>query len=125
MDKKILLVDDNPEIIESLRGILTGYSVKTATDGKSALSLAASEPPDVVLLDVNIPEVHGLDVLRKLAGMRNGPIVIMITGDDTKGTVSKALAVGVFSYLIKPLEKHEVLGQVEKAFAFRANQTGS
>lgn len=122
MEKKILLVDDTPEIIESLRGILAGYNVKMAADGKTALEMAASESPDVVLLDVNIPEVHGLDVLRKLAGLRNGPLVIMITGDDTKETVAKALAVGVFSYLIKPLEKHEVLEQVEKAFAFRANQ---
>jgi DNA-binding response OmpR family regulator len=122
MSKRILLVDDNPEIIESLRGILTGYSVKTAADGKTALALAASESPDVVLLDVNIPEIDGLEVLRRLAGLRNGPLVIMITGDDTKETVARVLAVGVFSYLIKPFEKQEVLGQVEKAFAFRAKQ---
>jgi DNA-binding NtrC family response regulator len=119
MDKKILIADDDEETLGALSRMLAGYDVVSAGDGKAALELTVSEKPDILLLDVDMPGLNGLEVLGKVMAMSRKPLVIMITGDASTETVSKALAIGVFSYIIKPFEKDEVLDQVKRAFAFR------
>ena len=118
MGNKILLADDDEEILGALSRILADYDLVSAEDGKTALKLAASEKPAVVLLDVAMPGLDGLQVLRKLREMRHAPAVIMITGDSSEETVKKALSTGVFSYIIKPVEKDQVREQVRRAFQF-------
>ena len=118
MGNKILVADDDEEIRGALSRILADYDLVSAEDGKTALKLAASEKPAVVLLDVAMPGLDGLQVLRKLREMRHAPAVIMITGDSSEETVKKALSTGVFSYIIKPVEKDQVREQVRRAFQF-------
>ncbi|MBI5744716.1 MAG: response regulator [Elusimicrobia bacterium] len=120
MEGKILIADDDEQSLGSLSRILAGYDVFCASDGNTALEMAGSENPDLVLLDVDMPGMNGLEVLKKLAAMRRRPLVIMITGDGSSETVSKAMAQGVFSYMIKPLEREDVLDQVRRALALRA-----
>jgi len=124
MHNKILLVDDNEDVIGALSRTLAGYDLVSAGDGASALALVGSEKPDLVLLDIELPGMSGLEVLEKISVMRKRPLVIMITADGTSETTAKALAAGVFSYIIKPFEAKEALEQVKRALAFRAAAEG-
>ncbi|OGR51451.1 MAG: hypothetical protein A2049_00895 [Elusimicrobia bacterium GWA2_62_23] len=118
MDRKILVADDDDQIIQVVSRVLSGYRLITAKDGDSALALAVSERPDILLLDVAMPGLDGLGVLQKLAALPKRPLVIMITGDETIGTISTAMGMGVFSYITKPFEGEEILSQVKLAAAF-------
>jgi len=118
MDRKILVADDDEQIIQVVSRVLSGYRLITAKDGDSALALAVSERPDILLLDVAMPGLDGLGVLQKLAALPKRPLVIMITGDETIGTISTAMEMGVFSYITKPFEGEEILSQVKLAAAF-------
>ena len=118
MDRKILVADDDEQIIQVVSRVLSGYRLITAKDGDSALALAVSERPDILLLDVAMPGLDGLGVLQKLAALPKRPLVIMITGDETIGTISTAMGMGVFSYITKPFEGEEILSQVKLAAAF-------
>jgi len=118
MDRKILVADDDDQIIQVVSRVLSGYRLITAKDGDSALALAVSERPDILLLDVAMPGLDGLGVLQKLAALPKRPLVIMITGDETIGTISTAMGMGVFSYITKPFEGEEILAQVKLAAAF-------
>ncbi|HAT71711.1 MAG TPA: hypothetical protein DCS63_02715 [Elusimicrobia bacterium] len=115
---KILVADDNEQITESLSKLLKDYDVTLAHDGKSALDIAASWKPDLVLLDVAMPVMSGIEVLGKLMAMPRRPLVIMLTGDESVETVSKAMGIGVFSYITKPLDADLLLDQVRKAAEF-------
>lgn len=79
---RVLVVDDDPEIREILGRFLSGrgYQVDTATDGKEGLELIRQKPPDVVFLDMELPELSGLDVLRKMLVKNIDPLVIGISG---------------------------------------------
>lgn len=115
---KILLVDDSEEILIPLRRLLRSCALFEALDGKTALELAASEKPDLVILDVHLPDMNGVDVMEKLAVTAPGQVVIMLTGDDTIETTGKALAAGAFAYITKPFEAKELLEVVIKALDF-------
>jgi two-component system KDP operon response regulator KdpE len=118
MGYKILIADDDMQITAALARRLSDYSVVVAHDGKAALALAASEKPDIVLLDISMPVMSGIEVLGKLAGLAKKPLVIMLTGDESVDTVSKAMSLGVFSYITKPFEFLEVSDQIRKAVEF-------
>ncbi|MHB0996549.1 MAG: response regulator [Elusimicrobiales bacterium] len=124
MSKKILLADDDEGTIGALSKVLAGYDLVTAMDGTRALELAAAEKPDLVLLDINMPGLNGLEVLKKIKGRDIKPVVIMITGDADEGTVGKALSLGVFAYLIKPFDSDQALEQVRRAFKFLEDSGG-
>lgn len=115
---KILVADDNEQITESVSKLLRDYAVVVAHDGKAALDLAVSGKPDLILLDVAMPVMSGIDVLEKLMAMPRKPLVIMLTGDESVETVSKAVSIGVFSYITKPLDAELLLDQVRKAAEF-------
>lgn len=118
MSVKILIADDNEEILDSVSRVLEGYTVFTAKDGKAAIDLALSKKPDIILLDVSMPGMTGLEVLKLVMAQSAKPIVIMITADETMDTVTSATATGVFSYITKPFDVREILEQVKKAEAF-------
>ena len=118
MSRKILIADDSEQIREVLSRILADYDIIPASDGNAALTLVISEKPDILLLDVVMPGLNGIEVLEKIIAMPHKPLVIMLTVDASIETVSKAMAIGVFSYITKPFETEEVLDQVKKAFAF-------
>ena len=115
---KILLVDDLEDVLAALRRLLKSCDLLEARDGRAALELAASEKPDMVLLDVHLPDMSGVDIMEKLAVLPHKPVVIMLTGDDTVETAGKALAAGAFAYITKPFEAKDLLEQVIKGLEF-------
>lgn len=114
MDKKILVVDDEPQIVELIKSYLTkdGYRVITAADGKRALELARHEQPDLILLDLMLPEITGFDVCRTLRKESNIPI-IMLTARDEETDKIVGLELGADDYVTKPFSPREVLARVQ------------
>lgn len=118
MSGKILIADDDAEITSVLSRTLASYEVEEAGDGKTALAKELSMRPDLMILDIDMPQMSGVEVLEKISKQGRRPLVIMLTGSAAPEVVSKVMALGVFAYIIKPFEKEEVLEQVKRAFDF-------
>lgn len=113
----ILYIEDNPQNMRLVRKILTaaGYSMVEAVDGYSGLSAAADYQPHLILLDINLPDIDGLDVLARLRGeatLAHIP-VIALTANAMPGDRERFLHAGCNGYLSKPLNKAELLAHVE------------
>ncbi len=104
--RKVLVVDDEAPIREVLIEFLTdhGYEAHGAANGKQALSLIESLRPQVVLLDVSMPGISGLEVLESLRGRAPAPAVIMISGHADQDIALKALELGAYDFIQKPLD---------------------
>jgi DNA-binding NtrC family response regulator len=115
--KSILVVDDEKEIRESLRLILqyAKYDVHFAEDGQSALSQVAALPLDLVLLDIKMPGMDGLEVLRRIKEIEADLPVVMISGHGTIETAVEATRMGAYDFLQKPLDKDKLLIVVRNA----------
>lgn len=102
---RILVVDDEPDSVELLQEFLTGkgYEVVTASNGEEALRKVKEERPHLVLLDVRMPGMNGLDVLRKVREFDQEVGVIMVTAVNEEDTGRDALKLGAFDYIVKPL----------------------
>jgi DNA-binding response OmpR family regulator len=111
---KILVVDDDREILDMLTDHLEdeGYAVSQAVDGEQALESVRSEPPDLVLLDVTMPGVSGLEVLRRLRLDHPRIPVVMITGIEDETLARSTLKMGAFDYLQKPFDPYRLSGLV-------------
>lgn len=112
--KNILIVDDSGSMRKVLEDMLKegGYTnVKTSSGGKEAIEVCEREHPDLVLLDIIMPEVNGMDVLRALSGKMKF-LVISAVGQDA--VVSEAKALGALDYIVKPLERSQVLSAVSR-----------
>ena len=114
MPKKILLVDDEPEILEICRDYLkaSGYEVVTAKDGAHGLSAARREKPDLVVLDLMMPEMDGLDVCRTIRRESNVPI-IMLTARVEETDKLIGLELGADDYMTKPFSPRELVARVK------------
>jgi two-component system, OmpR family, KDP operon response regulator KdpE len=110
---RILVVDDEPQIRRALRTALTGhgYDVELAETGELALAAIASNPPDLVLLDLVMPGVDGLEVLRETRGWSSVPIVVLSARGQEQDKV-QALDLGADDYLTKPFGMAELLARV-------------
>jgi diguanylate cyclase (GGDEF)-like protein len=108
---KILIVDDEVGIRETMADILRleGYAVDQAGCGREAVDLSARDDYAFALLDVNMPDMSGLDVLRHLRQERPDCEVSMLTGDDDLRTAIEALRLGAYDYMVKPLPNPEVV----------------
>ncbi len=102
---RILVVDDEPDSVELLQEFLTGkgYEVVTASNGEEALRKVKEERPHLILLDVRMPGMNGLDVLRKVREFDQEVGVIMVTAVNEEDTGRDALKLGAFDYIVKPL----------------------
>ena len=111
MSKHVLVVDDEASIRSSLTGALKdeGYRVTTAASGREALESLKAEKPDVVLLDIWMPEMDGLEVLRHLKAAVPEVAVIMMSGHGTIETAVKATKLGAFDFIEKPLSLERLL----------------
>jgi two-component system, NtrC family, nitrogen regulation response regulator NtrX len=111
MSKRVLIVDDEESIRSSLERLLSYEKFKTfaAADGAAALDLAASERIDVVLLDIKMPGMDGLEVLGKLKELHPGLPVIIISGHGTISTAVDATKLGAFDFLEKPIDMERLL----------------
>ena len=119
---KILIVEDEPNMVSGLRDNFEfeGYDVITAQDGVSGLSRALDESPDLVLLDVMMPRMSGLDVCRQLKSKRPSIPVIMLTARGQEVDKVVGLELGADDYVTKPFSIRELLARV-KAVLRRAH----
>ena len=106
---RILLVEDNQALAEGLAAILrgSGYAVDAVADGASAEAVAAAEAYDLVILDLNLPEMDGLDVLRAMRARQNKAAVMILTARGTPEERVKGLDLGADDYMIKPFDISE------------------
>ena len=110
---RILVVDDDPQILRALRINLSArrYDVDVAPDGASALRIAAAQPPDLVVLDLGLPDMDGADVIRGLRGWTRVPIVVL-SGRAGSADKVDALDAGADDYITKPFGVDELLARV-------------
>jgi DNA-binding response OmpR family regulator len=103
---KILLVEDEIEILDAITEYLEreGYAVTRAVDGAEALRRVENEPPDLVLLDVGLPGLSGLEVLRRLREDHPRVPVVMLTGLDDEAQARRTLQMGAVDYVRKPFD---------------------
>jgi two-component system nitrogen regulation response regulator NtrX len=113
----VLVVDDEGDIRSSLRMILEyeGYAFSEASSGEDALSRIESDPPDVVLLDIKMPRMDGLEILARIKQADAALPVVVISGHGTIATAVEATRLGAFDFMEKPLERDRVLLVVRNA----------
>ncbi len=122
--RRILVVDDEPPIVDLVRGYLAreGYDVVTAGDGPSALAVVRSAPVDVVVLDVMLPGIDGIEVCRQLRTFSEA-YVLMLTARGEEIDRIVGLTVGADDYLVKPFSPRELVARVKALL--RRPRTGS
>jgi two-component system, OmpR family, KDP operon response regulator KdpE len=112
---KVLIIDDDPDILEIVSLVFTvnwhDWQVATATTGEGGLDLIESEHPDVVLLDVRLPDVDGFEVCRQIRSFSDVPI-LMLTARDSEADKVRGLELGADDYLTKPFSHLELLARV-------------
>jgi DNA-binding response OmpR family regulator len=116
MPKRVLIADDEPNIVTSLEFLMSksGYEVKVARNGEEALALVESFRPDLVLLDIMMPQRSGYEVcqrMRSRADWRHIKIV-MLSAKGREAEVSKGLSLGADAYVTKPFSNRELIAQV-------------
>ena len=109
---KLLIVDDEVDVREFAKNFFKKRSIEvfTASGGQEALRIIESQKPDLVLLDVRMEEMNGVEVLKKLRGKNNPIKVVMVTGVEDEETINEAYSLGIKGYVHKPL----VLEELEK-----------
>ena len=123
---RILVVDDELGPRESLRMLLKpAYQIQTADGGRAALEQIPSYRPDVVILDIKMPELDGLEVLRRVKRIDPAIEVVMITAYASLETVKLALTHGAFEYLIKPFSRQDLEDVVRRALERRHAELGA
>ena len=112
----ILLVEDQPELVRALRINLRArqYDVTTARTGREALALAASHPPDAIILDLGLPDIDGTEVIVELRRWCQAPIIVL-SGRSSPGDKIGALDVGADDYVTKPFAMAELLARLRAA----------
>ena len=121
MLKKVLIVDDEPDYCDALGESLRsrGFEVAIALSGEEALPAYMQEKPDVVLLDIQMPGMDGLETLRELKALDQGANVIMVTVIADDEIAKQAMAEGALDYIIKPVDLYYlVLGLTTKSGLF-------
>jgi two-component system nitrogen regulation response regulator NtrX len=113
----ILVIDDEPGILESLKKILEyeGYGVFLAEDGEQGIDLFRRVSPDLVLLDIKMPGMDGMEVLKEIRSIDPNAYVIMISGHGTIQTALEAIKIGAYYFLEKPLDQEQILIMIRKA----------
>jgi DNA-binding response OmpR family regulator len=125
---KVMLVDDNAANLDVLKRLLApkGYRLSFAPNGRLALEIAQKNEPDLILLDIMMPEMDGIEVCKKLKEMeaiKDTPIIFITAKDDTE-TLVKGFTVGCSDYISKPFSTEEVLTRVRTQLLLRKNSLG-
>ncbi len=122
----ILVIDDEPQILRALRTILAEkeFSVTTASRGEEGLALAAASPPDLIILDLGLPDMDGLEVCARLREWIKCPIIVLSVRDSEREKVA-ALDQGADDYLTKPFGIEELLARVRVALRHSTRESGA
>jgi len=120
--RSVLIIDDDPLIRKTLSGHLSkqGFDVQLAEEGEEGIRKFREFNPDVVILDVRLPDLDGIEVLRQIRDLNKKPYVLMMTAYDDMKTTVEAIKLGAFEYLVKPLNYIDLDLTVAKAFQVRA-----
>jgi two-component system KDP operon response regulator KdpE len=122
---RILVIDDEPQILRALRTILTekDFTVTTAAHGEEGLALAAAHVPDLIILDLGLPDMDGIEVCARLREWTDCPIIVLSVRDSEREKVA-ALDKGADDYLTKPFGIDELLARVRVALRRTARAHG-
>jgi two-component system, OmpR family, response regulator MprA len=112
-DPRVLVVEDDEDIAQALQRSLRleGYEVRVATDGEAALESAGAFQPDLVILDLGLPRLDGMEVARRLRARDDVPILVLTARDALESRV-EGLDAGADDYLVKPFERQELLARL-------------
>jgi len=117
-DRRILIVDDDPIVLKSLRKMLemNEYSVDCASEGRSALEMIEGDGYDIILSDINMPEMNGFELLEKVKERDPSSAFIIITGYGTIEDAVSAMKMGAYDFVTKPINDEEILTQIKRLF---------
>jgi DNA-binding response OmpR family regulator len=123
---RVLVVDDEPRIVQLVRDYLerAGFAVSTARDGREALMRARQDRPDLIVLDLGLPELEGLEVTRRLRRDSGVPIIILTARDDETDKVV-GLELGADDYVTKPFSPRELTARVRAVLRRHAGDAGA
>ncbi len=124
MSAKILVVDDEVDTLKVMEITLRqeGYTVLKATNGEACLEIAATENPDLIILDNMMPNLSGLDVLKQLTMTYGHPPIILFSAKNRIEDVIEAMEAGAYRYLVKPTLRDKMLETVKAALEERQRQ---
>ncbi|MCJ7686494.1 MAG: response regulator [Desulfobacteraceae bacterium] len=124
MKTRVLLVDDEKEFVETLaeRLSLRNYDVTTSLSGDGAVAKVKSYLFDVIILDVLMPGMSGIETLREIKKIKPLIEVIMLTGNATVETAIEGLKLGAIDFLLKPCETDDLIAKIDKAYEKKAEQ---
>jgi len=126
---KIMLVDDEERFLTTTKKLLNkkGYDVLTAMNGKEALERLGCGPLDVIILDVKMPDMDGLETLGRLKKTNPGIEVILLTGHASVDAAVEGMRLGAFDYLMKPCDVEDLIEKIDQAYehkTIREKRTG-
>ena len=115
----ILVVDDEPMVLDLFQKILSRerYTLLTASNGKEALELVCKKRPDLVILDLKMPDMSGIETLRRINRRNENPEVIIITGYGSMETAKAAMRLGAYDYITKPFDIDYIRALIEDALS--------
>ena len=118
-EKKILIVDDDKDIVKIVTTMLEGrgWDVTAAYNGREALDMVNASRPDIILLDIMMPEMNGIEVLKRIKKMDSGVRIVMITAFGDVESYLDSMELGAYEYINKPIETDELLDMIEKISA--------
>ena len=116
--KKILVIDDEPIAGSLIKDFLEGrdYKVFAATQAKVGLEIAAKEKPDLVFLDMLMPQIGGMECLQRIKADSPETIVIILSGLQNEDIAKQALALGAYDYIVKPFNLHAIENLLARIF---------
>ena len=123
---RILVVDDDHDACEAISGLLdqSGYAVEAAADPAHALARLEQMRPDLVVSDLQMPGMSGLELIRRIQGLHPGTPVILVTGAETRDLCTGAKRYGAVECLTKPVNPEELLWAIERALVCGASARG-
>ena len=123
---RILVIDDESVICDACRLILAekGHSVDRCLTGKSGLLTIEGGTYNLILLDMKLPDIDGMEILKSVREKVSGPVVIVMTGYSTMSNALQAMKLGAADYLAKPFTDDELVEAVEKLFVYEDSRYG-